>query len=183
VKRAAEAWDGAAISMTRKNIFRRITNRLFGMLARLVPGATSFRPFLHRLRGVDVRGRVFIGDDVYLENEYPENVRLEDGAQICLRSIVLAHSHGLGYVVVERDSFVGAGCLLLATPGRTLRIGAGAVITAGSVITSDVPPGVLYGNDKPKVLARANVPLGIETPFEDFLAGLRPHGKELTPTK
>lgn len=168
--------------MTRKNIFRRIGNRVLAMLARLAPGATSLRPLLHRWRGVEVRGRVFIGDDVYLENEYPENVRLEDGAQICLRSIVLAHSHGLGHVVLERDAFVGAGCLLLATPGRTLTIGAGAVVTAGSVVTSDVPPGVLYGNDKPRILARANVALGIDTPFEEFLAGLRPHGKQPAPT-
>jgi acetyltransferase-like isoleucine patch superfamily enzyme len=173
----------AAIKMTGKSLFRRVGNRVLGLLARVVPGATSLRPLLHRLRGVEIGGQVFIGDDVYLENEYPENVRLEEGAQICLRSIVLAHSHGLGRIVLERDCFVGAGCLLLATPGRTLTIGAGAVITAGSVVTSDVPAGVLYGNDKPRILARANVPLGIDTPFEEFLAGLRPHGDHPTPTR
>jgi acetyltransferase-like isoleucine patch superfamily enzyme len=132
---------------------------------------------LHRLRGVQIHGRVFIGDDVYLENEYPENVVIHEGAQICLRSIVLAHSHGLGRIVIEQDAFVGAACLLLATPGRTLTIGSGAVVTAGSVVTSDVPCGVLYGAEKPKTLAKANVPLGIDTPFEEFLAGLRPHGR------
>lgn len=166
--------------MSRKSLIRRISNRILGSLARVVPGATSLRPRLHRLRGVEISGRVFIGHDVYLENEYPENVRIEDGAQVCLRSIVLAHSHGLGRIVLERDCFVGAGCLLLATPGRTLRIGAGAVITAGSVVTADVPPGVLYGNEKSKILARANVPLGIDTPFHEFLAGLRPHDDRST---
>ena len=56
----------------KKNLLRRIANRILGLVARWAPGATTVRPFLHRLRGVRITGRVFIGDDVYMENEYPE---------------------------------------------------------------------------------------------------------------
>lgn len=164
------------MEMPKKSFLQRAYNRILGMIARFVPGAMSLRPLLHRLRGVHISGPIFIGDDVYLENEYPENVTIEEGAQICLRSVVLSHSHGVGQIVIERDAFIGACCILLATPGRTLRIGKGAVVTAGSVVTSDVPAGVLFGSEKPKILARANVSLGIETTFDEFLAGLRPHG-------
>ena len=52
-------------------------NRLLHVAARQLPGSTSVRPFLHRLRGVKIGRRVFIADDVYLENEYPERVEIQ----------------------------------------------------------------------------------------------------------
>jgi acetyltransferase-like isoleucine patch superfamily enzyme len=160
--------------MTKKNIFRRISNRIFGWAVRWLPGATTVRPFLHRLRGVHITGRVFIGDDVYIENEYPECVELEEGAQICLRSILIAHNHGAGRILIRRNAFIGANCVITAAPGRTLCIGEGSVVMASTVVASDVPPGTLFGAEKAKPLARATVPMGIETSYEKFLAGLRP---------
>jgi acetyltransferase-like isoleucine patch superfamily enzyme len=144
------------------------------MLARFAPGATSLRPFLHKLRGVQITGRVFIGDDVYVENEYPECIELHDGAQICLRSILIAHTRGSGRIVVGKGVFVGANCVLTASPGATLTVGEGSVIATSSVITSDVPAHTLFGNEKAKPLARVTVPLTMETPYDRFLAGLRP---------
>ena len=158
----------------KKNIIRRIANRLFGFAARVLPGATTLRPFLHKLRGVRITGRVFIGDDVYIENEYPECIELEDGAQICLRSILIAHTRGVGRIAIQRDAFVGASCVIVANPGRTLTIGSGSVVTASSVVASDVPSGTLFGPEKAKPLARATVALKMDTAWEDFLAGLRP---------
>jgi len=157
-----------------KSVARRVLNRILGMLARFVPGATSLRPFLHKLRGVRITGRVFIGDDVYLENEYPDCIELHDGAQICLRSILIAHTRGSGRIVVGKDVFVGANSVLTASPGVTLTIGEGAVITTSSVITSDVPAHTLVGNEKAKPLAKATVAFTMETPYDRFLAGLRP---------
>jgi acetyltransferase-like isoleucine patch superfamily enzyme len=119
-------------------------------------------------------GRVFIGDEVYLENEYPHFIELEEGVQICLRSVLIAHTRGPGRIVIRKNAFIGASCIITATPGRTLTIGEGAVITASSVVASDVPAGVLFGCAKAKPLARATVPLAMETPYEEFLAGLRP---------
>ena len=104
----------------KKSTVRRVINRILGMLARFAPGATSLRPFLHKLRGVRITGRVFIGDDVYVENEYPDCIELRDGAQICLRSILIAHTRGSGRIVIGKDAFVGANCVLTASPGATL---------------------------------------------------------------
>jgi acetyltransferase-like isoleucine patch superfamily enzyme len=144
------------------------------MLARFAPGAESFRPFLHKLRGVRITGRVFIGDDVYLENEHPDCIEVHDGAQICLRSILIAHTRGPGRIVIEKNAFVGANCVLAAAPGATLTVGEGAVITTSSVVSSDVPPHTMVGNEKAKPLAIVTVPLTIDTPYNRFLAGLRP---------
>lgn len=158
----------------KKCFVRRVWNRILGMLARFAPGATSLRPFLHKLRGVHITGRVFIGDDVYIENEYPDCIELHEGAQICLRSILIAHTRGSGRIVIGKDAFVGANCVLTASPGATLTVGEGSVIATSSVITSDVPAHTLVGNEKAKPLARATVAFTMETPYERFLAGLRP---------
>lgn len=158
----------------KKSAVRRVLNRILGMLARFAPGATSLRPFLHKLRGVHITGRVFIGDDVYIENEYPNCIELHDGAQICLRSILIAHTRGSGRIVIGKDAFVGANCVLTASPGVTLTVGEGSVIATSSVITSDVAAHTLVGNEKAKPLARVTVPFTIDTPYDRFLAGLRP---------
>jgi acetyltransferase-like isoleucine patch superfamily enzyme len=158
----------------KKSIVRRVLNRILGMVARFAPGATSLRPFLHKLRGVRITGRVFIGDDVYLENEYPECIEVHDGAQICLRSILIAHTRELGRIVIGKDAFVGANSVLVVRPGATLTIGEGAVISTSSLVSSDVPAHTLVGNEKAKPLAMATVALTMETPYDRFLSGLRP---------
>ena len=59
-----------------KPLFRRVVQRMLHFLARVLPGATSLRPLLHRWRGVSVGRDVFIGDEVYLESEYPEAIEI-----------------------------------------------------------------------------------------------------------
>jgi len=109
-----------------------------------------------------------------MENEYPECIELNEGAQVNLRCILIAHTRGSGRIVIGKDAFVGANCVLTASPGATLRIGEGAVITTSSIISSDVPAHTLVGNEKAKPIARATISLAIDTPYEKFLAGLRP---------
>ncbi len=158
----------------KKSVLRRSWNRILGMLARSAPGGATLRPFLHKLRGVQITGTIFIGDDVYIENEYPECIEIHEGAQINVRSILLAHTRGEGRIVIGKNAFLGANCVITTTPGRTITIGEGAVITASSVITSSVPPHTLIASEKPKPRAIVTVPFTRETPYRDFLAGLRP---------
>jgi acetyltransferase-like isoleucine patch superfamily enzyme len=83
---------------------------------------------------------VFIGDDVYLENEYPECVEIGNGVTLGLRSIVVAHGMGgPGRIVIEDNAFIGCNSLLITLRNRTLTIGQGSVVMAGSVVTMDVP--------------------------------------------
>jgi len=158
----------------KKSAPRRVFNRILGMVARFAPGATSLRPFLHKLRGVRITGRVFIGDDVYMENEYPECIELHDGAQIALRTILIAHTRGPGRIVVGKNAFIGANCVVATSPGKTLTIGEGAVIATSSVIASDVSAYTLVANEKAQPRAKVTVPLALETSYDSFLDGLRP---------
>jgi acetyltransferase-like isoleucine patch superfamily enzyme len=162
----------------KKSIFRRSTNRVLALLARFGPGATTLRPMLHKLRGVRITGKVFIGDDVYLDNEYPESIEIQDGAVICLRSIVLAHTSGPGKIVIGKNSFIGTNSLISVVGGNTLIIGEGAVIAAASVVNSSVQAHTLMGGPRAKPLGRVTVPFTMDTPYHKFLSGIRPLDKK-----
>ena len=152
---------------------RGASNRVLHLIARNVPGS-GFRRFLHRCRGMKVGADVFIGDDVYLENEYPERIEIQDGAQISIRSIVLAHTRGPGWVVIEKDAYIGPNAVVVTSAGKTLRIGEGAVVGAGVVITKDVPARTFIPPHAANPVATVRVPLATAERVEDFIRGLGP---------
>lgn len=164
----------------KKNIIRRVSNRILHLLARYLPGATSIRPALHRMRGVQIHGSVFIGDDVYIENEYPERVEIHDEAQIGLRSSIIAHIRGPGKIIIGKKVWIGANCVIACSPGRTLTIGEGSVIGALSILTADVPPYTLCAPTKTEAVAKVTVPLTQDTSYEHFVRGLVPFRKKTT---
>jgi acetyltransferase-like isoleucine patch superfamily enzyme len=132
------------------------------------------RPSLHRLRGVIVGDGVFIGEEVYIETDFPERVEIHEGAMVLLRSTIMAHCWGPGRVVIGRRAWVGPNCVIAAAAGKTLVIGEGACLAAGSVVTSSVPPFTFVGGVQAAPIARITIP---ETPsgnYEAFRAGLRP---------
>jgi acetyltransferase-like isoleucine patch superfamily enzyme len=157
-----------------KHFPRRIFNRMLHLIARALPGAKSLRPFLHRLRGVKIYGKVFIGDDVYLENEYPECVEIHDGALIGLRSTIIAHTRGPGKIIIGKQAVITAGCLIVCAQRKTLTIGEGAVISAGSTVSNDIPAFTLCGAPRIKAYAKITVPFTLEMEHEEFTRGLRP---------
>jgi acetyltransferase-like isoleucine patch superfamily enzyme len=157
-----------------KSAFRGCFNRVLHLLARVLPGASTVRPFLHRLRGVSVGQNVSIGDDVYIENEYPESVEIQDGAMIGLRSTIVAHTRGAGKITIGRNAFIGTASVLLTSGSRALTIGEGAVLMAASVVTTDVPPYTLYGMERARPLGRVTKAFTAETSYDDFIASLRP---------
>jgi serine acetyltransferase len=162
-----------------KNLLRRLLNRVVHSFARHGPGATSLRPWLHRLRGVRIGSEVFIGDEVYLENEYPECVEIGDRVQISVRAVFLAHTRGAGRIIVEEKAYIGPN-VVIACPGtRVLRIGAGSVISAGCVITRDVPRGVLVSSEPARPVATVTLPLSDADTFQDFVRGLSPIRKKI----
>ena len=159
--------------MSKKPIIRRVANRILHLMARFGPGSTSFRPFIHELRGVKIYGKVFIGDDVYLENEYPENIEIHDGAGIALRTTIISHCRGPGKIIIEKNVWIGTCCTVAARNGQVLRIGEGSVLAANSVVTKDVPPGILMGGIPAKPIAKATVPGTLGYSYSDFKKGLR----------
>lgn len=155
-----------------KSTLRRATNRILHLIARFAPGAMTLRPFLHKLRGVRIYGNVFIGDEVYIENEHPELIEIHDEAQIALRTTIVAHFRGTGRIIIGSKAWIGAGCIIATTPGVTLTVGEAAVIAAGSVVTKDVPPFTMVAGVPAKPIARIKIPMTINTDFNEFKNGL-----------
>jgi heptaprenylglycerol acetyltransferase len=117
---------------------------------------------------------VFIADDVYLENEYPEAVEIHDGVQISVRAIIMAHTRGTGKVVIGKDAYIGPNSVVITSGGRLLTIGEGAVIGAGVVVNSNVPPRTFVASESARPIAKVRVPLATAATMEDFVRGLIP---------
>jgi len=147
-------------------------------MAFILPGGYVVRPLLHRLRGAKIGRRVWISQYVYIDELHPEGVSIGDNSSIGLRTTILTHMYwgprksqgGFRPVIIGKDVFVGPHCLLL--PG--VKIGEGAVVRGGSVVTKNVPPFTLWGPPDARPLGRITVPLTHEYSYEDFLRGLKP---------
>ena len=157
-----------------ESILRGSFNRILHLMARFGPGATTLRPFLHKLRGVKIHGKVFIGDDVYLENAHPECIEIHDGAQIVLRTNIIAHFRGAGKIIIGKNVWIGMCCNIAASPGQILNIGEGVAIGMGSTVTRDVPPFTFVVGSPAKPKYKVTVPMTLETRFEDWKNGLIP---------
>ena len=132
------------------------------------------RPMLHRARGVSIGRGVFIGDDVYIDGEYPEMIEIQDGAAISMRSTIVAHNKGPGKVILEKEAFIGPHVVVLCPGGKVLRIGEGAVIGAGCVISRNVPPRTVVVAAPTAVAGLASISLATAATIEEFWSGLRP---------
>lgn len=156
-------------------------NRLLCLVAFFAPGGYSLRPALHRWRGVKMGRRVWLSQLVYLDVLYPKAISIGNNVTICLRTTIYTHFHwgaprpkdGWKPVVIEDDVFVGPHCVIL--PG--IRIGKGAVVKAGSVLTRNVPPHTFWGESGGGPLADVTVPLTPDHEYDDFVKGLRPFKK------
>lgn len=145
--------------------------RTLHVIARLSPGAESVRVWLHQLRGVRIDRPVFIGANVYIDDEYPEQVRLRRDCVIGISVVIIAHMRGVGSVDIGPDAFVGPGSIIMPN----VRIGEGAVVAANSVVTRDVPPYTLVGGvPEARPMARVTKTLGRRKSMEEFQRGLRP---------
>lgn len=145
--------------------------RWLHVIARQSPGSESLRIWLHRARGVRINGKVFIGANVYIDDEYPENVTLHEDTVLGISVIIIAHMRGVGRVEIGPDAFIGPNSVIM--PDVT--IGRGAVVAAGSVVNRDVPPFTMVGGSPDaKPMARVTATLGRRKSIEAFRRGLRP---------
>lgn len=154
------------------NLIRRFLHKL----AFITPGGYGMRPWLHRLRGVSVGKNVWIAQYVYIDELHPEDVTIGEGATIGLRTSIFAHfywgprrSTNSAKVVIEKNVFIGPHCVILPN----VKIGEGAVIKAGSVVSRNVPAHAFWGPPPSEVLGVATVPLTSEHTYAEFVQGVR----------
>lgn len=150
--------------------------RLAGRIAFVVPGGFNLRPWLQRIRGVKIGNNVWIGQLVYIDEIHPSDVEIGDNCIISLRTSIISHFYsgprrpiGNGKVVIEKDVFIGPHCVILPN----VRIGQGAVIRAGTVVSRNVPAHSFWGPPAAEALGVASIPLTADHSYEDFMQGLK----------
>jgi acetyltransferase-like isoleucine patch superfamily enzyme len=144
--------------------------RILQILARISPGGTTVRVWLHRWRGVRIGKRVWIGYDAIIETSYPYLVEIRDDAVVGIRATIIAHFRESRGVVIEEGAHVGPGVIIL--PNVT--IGKGAVVAAGSVVTRSVPAMTLVQGNPAKPIAAVGLMLGLDTSLKEFSTHLQP---------
>jgi len=154
---------------------RAVFNRFLHCLARYVPMFPAMRVALHRLRGVRIGKKVFIGAEVFIDDAEPDLVVIEDDVTVIARTSILAHGyypeHLRGQLAdagrrrgatIKRGAYLGFGAMVL--PGVT--VGEEAIIGAAAVVASDVPPRSIVLGPAAKVLRRFE-PAAPATEHED----------------
>jgi acetyltransferase-like isoleucine patch superfamily enzyme len=144
--------------------------RMLQFLARFSPGAKTLRVWLHRLRGVKIGKRVWIGYDAVIETSSPYLVEIHDDAVVGIRATIIAHFREYEGVVLEEGAVLGPGVMVLPN----VKIGKGAVVTAGSVVTRSVPPMTLVQGNPARPVAQVGVTLDMNTSMNEFSTHLRP---------
>ena len=164
-----------------ENPLRGLINRILQIFTMILPGGENLRVSLHRARGVGIGENVWIGSNVVLETAYPRLITIDDNAFIGIGVIVIAHfKESRRGVRIGKQAFIGPGVIIL--PDVT--IGDGAVVTAGSVVTSSVPPMTVVQGNPAVPVAKCGVPLWPDTPLREFSSRLKPlYQKRTDPTK
>ena len=134
-------------------LLKRLSNLSLHQIAQIAP-YNKFRTMLHKTRGVNIGNRVQVGIDVWIDEAFPEYVFIEDNVAISIGCKILSHSIPPEYhrkklisyaapVYIKKNVWIGVACIIL--PGVT--IGEGSVISAGSVVSTNIPPhSIVRGN-------------------------------------
>lgn len=123
----------------------------FQKLSVLNPFSLKIRPWLWKKTGVNIKGSVKIGYDVYYDVGYAHLITLEDGVWIASQTLLLCHKriiddyyigddynklpYKTGSIHLKKGCCVGMGAKIM--PGVT--IGEGAIIGVGAIVTHDIP--------------------------------------------
>ena len=133
------------------------------------------RKWLQRQRGVKIGKKVHWGTNVIVDNTFPNFVVIEDGASISGNDYFLAHAKPLKYHTACAESFVApiivhkhAWIAINVTVLPGVEIGEGAIVSAGSVVSKDIPPFTVAKGNPAKVVADLSDILRSNYPPEEF---------------
>ncbi len=141
-------------------IFRKLNNWLLATFAWNCP-LNSLRVKFHRKRGVTIGKGVMLGFRCTLDHAYPEYITLKDNSALAGNVYLIAHSNPykhfkgrlLSYVapiVIEEGAWVGVNATIL--PGVT--IGKNSVVSAGAVVTENVPDNCIVAGNPATIIRR-----------------------------
>jgi len=122
------------------------------------------RPWLWKMTGVNIKGRINIAYDVYYDVGNAHLITIEEDVWIAPGVKILCHRRDasmyykggdynklpyvFGKVVLEKGCSIGMGAMIM--PGVT--IGEGAMIGSGAVVTKDIPAWTIAVGNPAKVI-------------------------------
>ena len=143
-------------------IIKKIRNYRLGKKALSHP-VNNVRIKCHRKRGVHIGSGVMIGIGCVLDHAFPEYITMEDNTALAGNVYIICHSNPyehfkgklLSYVapvIIKKGSWVGVNATIL--PGVT--VGENSVISAGAVVSKDVPPNTIVAGNPAAVIKTFN---------------------------
>jgi acetyltransferase-like isoleucine patch superfamily enzyme len=130
-----------------------VRNFIVIQLARYTP-FLGMKNWLYRVfLGLKVGEQTSFALMVMLDVMFPEKISVGRNTVIGYNTTILAHEYlikeyRLGPVVIGSEVMIGANSTIL--PGIT--IGDGAIVSAGTLVHKDVPPGVFVGGNPMRVI-------------------------------
>ena len=148
-------WVGCIPSHIIRLLVYQLAGIKIGRGSRIHMGANFFNP-----RGITIGNDTVIGDHCFLDGRAP----LKIGSHTAIASQVLIYNsehniHSPSFEATEEPVtisdyvFIGARAIIL--PG--IKIGRGAVVAAGAVVTKDVPPKIVVGGVPAKKIGERKV--------------------------
>lgn len=149
------------------SLVKAIVGRFIQMFALYLPMTPSMRVKCQRIRGVNIGKNVFIGFEVYLDPVHPHLITIEDDVALSGKNLILVHTSPPSYlsesypkisrlftktspVIIKRGAWIAVGVIIL--PGVT--IGENSIVTAGSVVSKDIPSNCIARGDPAEAVFR-----------------------------
>ncbi|GEM_PF-156966 len=136
-----------------RDLKRGILRRLKLALRRGV--MTLRRSYYVRVFGMDIADDAWFSLKVHFDFTHPRGIHIGPESYVAFGAAILTHDMTRG---LYADTRIGARCFIgahsIILPGLT--IGDGSIVGAGSVVTEDVPPGVIVAGD-PATIIRSGI--------------------------
>lgn len=137
----------------------RIKKVIFLHLQHLPMKSRGWRPYFVKLGGVNVKSinKVFIGEDVLFDTNYPEDIIIEEGVRLTSGVKIVTHFYNpievrydRGKVRICKGAYIGMNTLIV----KPVTIGENAVVGAGSVVTKDIPAGEIWAGNPARFIKK-----------------------------
>jgi acetyltransferase-like isoleucine patch superfamily enzyme len=148
-------------------MFWNIYKRLLKSIAKQIPGY-RIRCQLFRMAGYEIGKQVYIGEELIIIDELDDRRRVRIGNRVSIAErvtlIVTSNANFSkirpftknqhGYINIDDDAWLGTGCIIFPD----VRIGRGAVVGAGAVVTKNVPDYTVVAGVPAKPIKKLNIP-------------------------
>lgn len=119
--------------------------------------ATLHASYCHKMGGVKIKGKCFIGSNVQFDGIHPNLIEIGNGCIITTGTTILSHFYNTkdgrfysGKVRIGENVFIGTNTIIV----NAVDIGNGAVIGAGSVVNRDIPSYELWAGNPARFIKK-----------------------------